>query len=486
MHRAMSIRLSPENVAKLFGTEAAEDEHSDRFKQYSLKGKSFEGFYNEMPLRIIVGYKGSGKSAILRISKQEDDSFGIPNVWLTHSNINEYVKLISSSEDLSEKINAWTISLGKSIVKQLVENYLHSRIEDNVLAKGSYNFSNKNAIFYNLQTTYFNTTGARLKIAPETYKIKVYIDDIDVGWNGSPSHISTISALLNALRILNRNNQQFLFRITLRSDVYYLVRTSDESTDKFQSNVVFLDWDNHEILVLLVKRVESFFGNEYIESDLVAKSQDTLMHYLKSIISPTFPNWGQQAQVPMQRVLLSLVRRRPRDMVKLCTMAAHQAYSRGSTIIDSSDFRSVFEQYSRDRLQDIINEFKSELPNIDQLLLEMRPTRKERSGKDMFLYAANALVQKLRFIKSHARFQFTGSNITASENDLISFLYKINFLQARKTLTNGMIDRKFFEQNQLLSSRYVNFFGYDFEVHPAYRWALQPSSVEQVLREIES
>ena len=57
--------------------------------------------------------------------------------------------------------------------------------------------------------------------------------------------------MLNAVRDLISENPLMRFRISLRSDVYYLVRTSDESTDKIEGSVIWQSWTNHEILVLL-------------------------------------------------------------------------------------------------------------------------------------------------------------------------------------------------------------------------------------------
>src|SRR5690606_15703931 len=85
-------------------------------------------------------------------------------------------------------------------------------------------------------------------------QISVYIDDLDRGWQGRKHDILRISALLNAIRDISTENRGIFFRVSLRSDVYYLARTSDESTDKTESSVIWYSWTNHEILVLLVKR----------------------------------------------------------------------------------------------------------------------------------------------------------------------------------------------------------------------------------------
>ena len=63
---------------------------------------------------------------------------------------------------------------------------------------------------------------------------------------------------------------------------------------------------------------------------------------------------------------------------------------------------------------------------------------------------------------------------------LVQFLYKIDFITARKRLDDGSIDRKFFDQNRFLANEFADF-GYEWEIHPAYRWALQPQNVIDVM-----
>lgn len=100
-------------------------------------------------------------------------------------------------------------------------------------------------------------------------RLTIYIDDLDRGWQGRREDITRISALLNAVRDLSNENRNVFFKIALRSDVYYLVRTSDESTDKIEGSVVWHKWSNHEIFVLLVKRIETYFGRSVDESRLL-------------------------------------------------------------------------------------------------------------------------------------------------------------------------------------------------------------------------
>jgi hypothetical protein len=83
---------------------------------------------------------------------------------------------------------------------------------------------------------------------------------------------------------------------------------------------------------------------------------------------------------------MSLVRKRPRDLVKLCTLAARRAHDAGRSKIATPDLEDSFEEYSQGRVQDTINEFRSELPDIERLVLNMKPNRVERQTKAGYVY----------------------------------------------------------------------------------------------------
>jgi hypothetical protein len=178
---------------------------------------------------------------------------------------------------------------------------------------------------------------------PKKASITVYIDDLDRGWQGQREDILSLSALVNALRDLSSENPGLKFKLSLRSDVYFLLRTSDESTDKLEGSVVWFYWSNHEILALLVKRIETFFGRTVDEQKLLAKSQPELAKYLKPLMVPTFHGVGKWQDVPLYRVLMSLIRKRPRDLVKLCSLAARHAYDNDRSMMMTEDFRAIFE-----------------------------------------------------------------------------------------------------------------------------------------------
>ena len=68
--------FSEENIAALFGHEAAEDEDIERLKGYYFKGNVYGQIANDLPIRILVGHKGIGKSALFHIAMAEEAQRG--------------------------------------------------------------------------------------------------------------------------------------------------------------------------------------------------------------------------------------------------------------------------------------------------------------------------------------------------------------------------------------------------------------------------
>ena len=116
---------------------------------------------------------------------------------------------------------------------------------------------------------------------------------------------------------------------------------------------------------------------------------------------------GHWSDRPIHNVLLSLTRQRPRDLVKLMHGAAKLAAIKRNQIISSTNLEDSFEEYSNERLQDIINEFRSELPQIERLLLGMKPTKRQRAAAESYLFTNDALSKKLSDIMDHVTLRFT-------------------------------------------------------------------------------
>jgi hypothetical protein len=103
--------------------------------------------------------------------------------------------------------------------------------------------------------------------------------------------------------------------------------------------------------------------------------------------------------------------------VKLCTLAARKARERHGPLITTVDLKNSFEEYSQGRLQDTINEFRSELPDIGRLLMGIKPNRRERTAKEGYRYKTDALLKKIRDIQGQGQFRFANGQIAGPSPD---------------------------------------------------------------------
>lgn len=315
-------------------------------------------------------------------------------------------------------------------------------------------------------------------------KIVVHIDDIDRGWAATSRDVENISALINAARDIMNTDETLTFRIGIRTDAYNLVRAHDESGDKFEPYVVQITWTNHEILVMMAKRIAGYFDVILDETKLQKQGQLQISRNFYPIIEDKFQGAGHWSNRAIHNVLLSLTRRRPRDLVKLLAGAAAQAENSNNTRISTKNLTDSFPEYSKGRIADLVSEFGSELPKIEDVAYSMKPTTKEYKNKEKrFIYSNDEAIKKLNGIASNQSIFFK-SGIKATGITLLSFLYKIDFLIARKD-ENNTIERLYYQDHPNIISPSADF-GYSWEVHPAYRWALNPKSVDDILADIAS
>lgn len=490
--RYWSVKFDEETIRAIFGHEAAEDEEIERLKRYYVKTDVYNAMRSSIPLYILVGHKGVGKSALFKVLATEEEELG--NIAITIQP-DDILDIETSEENFLKRIRDWKEGLSKIIFRELIlslNGYMVDPIKSTSMKEWISNVSNLLGNMFGkklveLQNNYLDITNAQLTSLFKNTLFKektvtVYLDDLDRGWKNSTNDVANLSAMLNAIRDLSRDTKNLKFRIGLRSDVYYAIRTSDETTDKIDGSVLWLKWTNHEILVMLIKRIETFFGNQFNEEELLKTKQKDFQESLNTVFESRFNGRGHWENAPMYRVLTSLIRKRPRDLVKLCTLAAREAYTRKHCKVMTNDLEAIFSNYSNDRLTDTGNEYQSEFPRVKELLLKMKPSRQEIKDGHPCKYSKAQLLKKLKDVISMSNFILANGNVARAE-DLAAFLYKINFITARKEV-NGEIQRIYYDENQYIHNTFTDF-GYDFEIHPAYRWALQPDSMQSLFEQIE-
>lgn len=489
--------FEPGNIPKLFGFEDASDEKdSQRLKEYFIKRGEYEAVISDLPLTIVVGFKGVGKSALLKIAYIEDQDAERPALWIRPDDVIEMVEELSMDLDFSKMVLLWKRGIAKLIASRIASDWMFAEGDDAESALSwahETGYRNKDFIqrivslikpslnkAINIENK--DTKKGEHHIVQrllEDKKITLYFDDLDAGWEATKFQRRRLSALLLALRNMTSDINGIKARLALRTDVYTLLRESDESTDKFENYVVNCNWGNHDILILLVKRVLTYFGEKIDDNELNKKTQIELNALLSKVMHTQFTRTLEWRNKHTHKVIMSLIRSRPRDMIKLCNLAAKAAYERdkNSQLIEDVDFEKILSVYSQQRVTDIENEFKYELSNLKVLLYRLAPTKAElieKKGKSKFVYTTSELLEKIKNIMSNTTLKLTYSEHT-TPMEIAHFLYKIGFITARK-IESGKIERKYYdEKKQLLKSGQIGDGGYGWEVHPSYRSAISTS-----------
>ncbi|WP_156429037.1 ORC-CDC6 family AAA ATPase [Paracoccus aminovorans] len=112
------MKFDDAQIRQIFGTDTAEDDDPRRLKTYFFKNKTYENIRADLPLRILVGHKGIGKSALLRMSHIEDVENGILSLEIQP---NDLVLKDHSASNFIEKISNFKKLILKAIAEKSFE-----------------------------------------------------------------------------------------------------------------------------------------------------------------------------------------------------------------------------------------------------------------------------------------------------------------------------------------------------------------------------
>ena len=107
-----------DTIRRIFGHEAAEDDDIQRLKQFYFKNTTYSRLRANHPLRLLIGHKGIGKSAMLAIAVQEDIANKQLAISLRPDDIDE---IASGGEGINAQIKAWKDGFRRIIQRKVFE-----------------------------------------------------------------------------------------------------------------------------------------------------------------------------------------------------------------------------------------------------------------------------------------------------------------------------------------------------------------------------
>ena len=112
------LTFDEDTIRLIFGHEAAEDETIDRLKAYYVKTAIYESMRSNLPLLILVGHKGIGKSALLKMLATED--LQLENIAITIQP-NDILRVNTDIPDnFLQRIEMWKTGIAGIIFNKLI------------------------------------------------------------------------------------------------------------------------------------------------------------------------------------------------------------------------------------------------------------------------------------------------------------------------------------------------------------------------------
>jgi len=312
-----------------------------------------------------------------------------------------------------------------------------------------------------------------LKRVAKDRRIWILIDDLDATFQMTKEESVELSTFFSACRYLTQDLGDINFRLTMRTDVWAVIRRFDEALDKLEQYVNEILWSLADFRSLLYMRVKSQMT--FLEIKIPAAPEYTTVeeqeeYLLRNVFVPRMP-WGEKEQ-QTYRVLYTMSYYRPRWAIQLCKLAQESALRRKATLIAKRDIDEVWGDYGAKRIADLVAEHKHQCREVDELLNSFR-------GCDRLLMRDQLFDWINKRILNHVT-PVIENNRCTSARDVAQFLYRLGFIVARSDEREGSYEHYFFHQMpDFLTSRTNEDFNVSWEVHPCYREALDIKKINK-------
>lgn len=467
---------------KLFGNDAAEEEQESIFSSYVVERDELRDFLNnENPLQIARAYKGEGKSALLRLVRTKLKKSG-----------NDEIIVSTTGPDLSPPIEStdhdlWVREWKKSILR-IVANEIGSKIglafgDDAISlveeseANGFKKRSFVSAIVDRLSSSAAPLTKSPLVVASHEQLVKRYlsgrpliwliIDDVDLNFTNTERHRLKAATFFTACRQIIGAIPEIRIRTAIRPNVWAIIKREFESLSHVEQYSCDLTWSIEQFRSLLAARVKA----ELVRSNRWETVSSTLPKEVflreKALVGFVFddpmPWGGGDRKRPPHVVLFTMTGHRPRWLVELCKEAGKEASKRNRQRINYDDIHLQFSSFGRKRIEDTVAEFKSQCPQIEELIGAFSRQKDLYATDDLLTTIHNRIIPAVNV-------SLIGVGGKASDVDVAHFLFQIGFIAGRRDYGNDEYDHVMYRDNpSLLKARTNLDDGLRWEINPVYR-----------------
>lgn len=390
---------------RLFGNDAGDDEDLALLNHYFLERPEFRRFYDSTnTFRVVRARKGTGKSTLLRrtVSLGQES---LPNDLFVTCTGSEITPDFSIASNAANPVLAWQKANCGRVNREIGSRIKWAFDDTSIMlveAAEIDSFRGRNFI-----SALADRLLGKLTLGPaglertkpligneiqllrkasqnETESVWLVVDDIDATFKNNAGNRAYLAAFFSACRDLAQKVNGLVIRAAVRTDVWTLLRASDEALDKCDQYVFNLRWSLDEVGYILLSKADAYF--HLIKPELFpnpSKNEEVRKEQAFLKIFPHRYPWGRDDQIPPQKYLAFYSQGRPRWTAKLCRAAADKSIRRGHLKVEESDVKSVLAAFSAQRRLDLVGEHNFEYPDFNGLLQVFSGWKKKFTTQEM-------------------------------------------------------------------------------------------------------
>ncbi|MEO0985178.1 MAG: hypothetical protein AAFY20_06475 [Cyanobacteria bacterium J06639_14] len=387
------------------GSDSAERDIAVGLADYFYQNSTYHKFFNS-DKTILVGNRGAGKSAIFKYMAAAEARKGHLVIELSPE---EYSYELLSQYLRSEKEGSWGKQSAYSVAWQyLLYNLTFKTIVDKkrgLLLGGHKNIYNH--VKENLKSQNLNSIGTlfeylkrleqvkigsyesfqksrdlqalysleeindllpNLKTLLKKTRIKIFIDELDKGWDNSEDAKYFLAGLFQAAQKLNRISPNLRVYISIRQELFDNIPQIYEDAQKIREDVEVIRWGKTELLELIGLRIAHCFPEVQQQSGL---------RRWNSVFASRIPaHSADSVDYVIDRTQL-----RPRELLQFCKLCL-EYYREGKRIEEATIFAAE-EVYSEQKTKDLASEYRFKYPYLLDLFEVFRGRKSHLEKEDL-------------------------------------------------------------------------------------------------------
>jgi energy-coupling factor transporter ATP-binding protein EcfA2 len=434
-----------------FGALAAERDFGLGLKDYFVESESFRRIRDGERF-VVLGNRGSGKSAILKMVGEHERSLGSLVIELSPEDYS-YELLNSSMTRESEGAwakqgayaAAWKYLIYVLAMKKLSGTFKGQGRKDEAARIHSYlrsNHANVELGPLDLLISYITRlqgfkvgnieAGVKARELQKLYKLEeiesllddvnalcrrkrvtVVVDELDKGWDGSEDAVGFVAGLFQAAASINQRTPELRVLVSLRRELYENIPALYDDAQKVRDLIEVIEWDEPRLLDLVARRIA------HSVPELAMKSP---MDRWNTIFAETLEyRQNKSFNYVTDRTLY-----RPRELIQFCGDIKDRAVAdKARPPVNYKVIAAAEYAYSETRLKDISAEYRFQYPGLASVFETFRGLKYTLDREELELHCLRIATGDLK-VDTDA-----GWALDMDPDALIEVLWRVGFVRGR-------------------------------------------------------